>query len=202
MSNRRTKALSIGPTIGTLLLLLLLAAPAGASPHAARGTISVAGSDLEGFKVTVDGRELPRNFNSAHRYFGKSSRRRHVGYKRDPECQLRWPSLHVSLVFFHGYGGILNSCAPAAGTLVAEFGAGWSTDTGLRVGASVAEMRAAYPTATRHGRTSHPGKTRHGSIWGLVESNPPWGTIDVLAAHVRNGRIVSLLAAGPEAWDE
>jgi hypothetical protein len=86
---------------------------------------------------------------------------------------------------------------------VVEFGGGWSTDTGLRVGASVAELRAVYPGSIRHGPKTFPAETRHGSIWGLVESYPPWGgTIDVLAAHVRHGRIVALLVAGPEAWDE
>jgi hypothetical protein len=61
----------------------------------------------------------------------------------------------------------------------------------------------AYPSAIRHGSKTYPAKTLHGSIWGLVESYPPWGgTIDVLAAHVRRGRIVALSAAGPEAWDE
>jgi hypothetical protein len=175
-----------------------------ASAHASsRGAISVAGSDLEGFQVQVDGRELPRNFAAARHYFGRPASRRHVGFRRDPECRLRWPSRHVTANFFHGYGGVRSSCAPAAGTLVMEFGGGWTTDAGLRVGASVTELRAAYPGATRHGPKTYPAKTRHGSIWGLVESYPPWGgTIDVLAAHVRRGRVVALLAAGPEAWDE
>jgi hypothetical protein len=186
---------------GTILAAAIL--PVTASAQASRGVISATGSDLEGFQVRVDGRELPRNFASAQNYFGRPASRRHVGFKRDPECQLRWPSRHVTANFFHGYGGVLSSCAPAAGTLVMEFGRGWSTDTGLRVGASVAELRATYPGATRHGSTTYPGRTRHGSIWGLVESYPPWGgTIDVLAAHVRRGRVVGLMTAGPEAWDE
>jgi hypothetical protein len=169
-----------------------------------RGTISVVESgEFDEFEVRVDGRELPRNLASARHYLGKPASHRHVGYRRDPECQLRWPSRHVAATFFHGYGGVRSSCAPAAGTLVMEFGPGWSTDTGLRVGASVAELRSAYPGAIRHGSTTYPGKTRHGSIWGLIEAYTPWNsTIDVLAAHVRHGRVVALLTAGPEAWDE
>jgi hypothetical protein len=155
--------------------------------------ITVEGSDgLEGFEIVVDGRELPRNLASSRHYFGTPTSRRHVGYKRDPECQLRWPSQRVTANFYHGYGGVRSSCAPAAGTLLVEFGAGWTTDTGVGVGASVADLREAYP-----------GAMRHSSTWGLVESYPPWGgTIDVLAARVKAGRVVSLSVAGPEAWDE
>jgi hypothetical protein len=155
--------------------------------------ITVDGSDgFEGFEIVLDGRELPRNLASSRNYFGKPASRRHVGFKRDPECQLRWPSEHVTANFFHGYGGVRSSCAPAAGTLLVEFGDGWSTDTGVRVGNSVTDLKNAYP-----------GAKRHGSTWGLVESHPPWGgVIDVLAARVGDGRVVSLSVAGPEAWDE
>jgi hypothetical protein len=189
---------------GAIFATAIFAPTAATAQAAGRGVISVSGSDgLEGFQAQVDGRELPRNFASARDYFGRPASRRHVGLKRDPECQLRWPSRHVTANFYHGYGGVRSSCAPAAGTLVVEFGAGWTTDTGLRVGASVAELRAAYPGATRHGPKTYPATTRHGSIWGLVESYPPWGgTIDVLAAHVLRGRVVALATAGPEAWDE
>jgi hypothetical protein len=168
------------------------AAPLRLSPHGG-GVVTVEGSHgLEGFEIFVDGRELPRNLASSRNYFGKPASRRHVGYRRDPECQLRWPSQRVTANFFHGYGGVRSSCAPAAGTLLVEFGVGWSTDAGVRVGASVADLRQAYP-----------GAKRHGAIWGLVESYPPWGgAIDVLAARVRDGRVVSLSVAGPEAWDE
>lgn len=162
------------------------------SPHGG-GVITVDGSDgFEGFEIVLDGRELPRNLASSRNYFGKPASRRHVGFKRDPECQLRWPSEHVTANFFHGYGGVRSSCAPAAGTLLVEFGDGWSTDTGVRVGNSVTDLKNAYP-----------GAKRHGSTWGLVESHPPWGgVIDVLAARVGDGRVVSLSVAGPEAWDE
>jgi hypothetical protein len=153
--------------------------------------LSVSGSDEIGFTVTVSGRELPPNLASSRNYFGKPASRRHVGYKRDPKCQLRWPSQHVTATFYHGYGGVRSSCAPAAGTLLVEFGRGWTTDSGVRVGMSVADLKAAYP-----------GATRRGSTWGLVESRPPWGAIDVLAAQVRAGRVVALTVAGPEAWDE
>lgn len=186
-----------------VLAMAILGPPTSASAAASsRGVLSVTGSDVEGFQVQIDGRELPRNFASALNYFGRPSARRHVGFQRDPDCQMLWRSRQVTATFFHGYGGVLSSCAPAAGTLVVEFGRGWTTDTGLRIGASLAELRDIYPEAIRHGRQTYPAKPRHGSVWGLVESRPPWGTIDVLAAHVIRGRVVALFAAGPEAWDE
>jgi hypothetical protein len=198
--SRATRLAAI--TLGLSICLWAWAALAGAMTADDPGVLSVVGSDEEGFQAQIDGRELPPNFASARNYFGRPTTRRHVGDRRDPYCQLLWGSRHVTATFFHGYGGVRSSCAPAAGTLVVEFGRGWTTDTGLRVGAPLAELRAIYPNAIHHGRRAYPAKPRHGSVWGLVESHPPWGTIDVLAAHVIGGRVVGLFAAGPEAWDE
>jgi hypothetical protein len=122
--------------VGAVLATVILGPADASAQTSSPGVISIVGSDgLEGFQAQIDGRELPRNFASARNYFGRPTARRHVGIKRDPLCQLRWTSTHVTATFFHGYGGVRSSCAPAAGTLVVEFGAGWSTDTGLRVGA-------------------------------------------------------------------
>jgi len=157
------------------------------------GTIDITPSDaLGGYTARLNGHQLPPSLASSRHYLGKPASVKHVGYRRDPECQLTWPTKRITATYYHGYGGVLSSCAPRAGTLRVEFGRGWSTDTGVGVGTTVAELRQIYPAAVVHGST-----------WAFIESHPPWGaTIDVLAAEVSGGRVVSLIVAGPESWDE
>jgi hypothetical protein len=157
------------------------------------GTISVTPSDgLGGYTPRLNGRVLPPTLAGSRDYLGKPGSLQHVGYKRDPECQLTWPQKHITATYYHGYGGVLDSCAPRAGTLRVEFGGGWSTDTGLRVGATITELRQLYPDAVGHGST-----------FGLIDVSTPWGaTIEVLGAEVRSERVTSLFVAGPEAFDE
>jgi hypothetical protein len=157
------------------------------------GTISVTRSDaLGGYTATLNGHLLPPYVAAARAYLGRPSSVKRVGFKRDPECRLSWPAEHLTADFYHGYGGVLDSCAPRAGTLRVEFGRGWSTDKGVAVGGTVAELRRAYPRATVHGST-----------WILIGSPTPWNsTIMVLGAEVDGGRVATLIVAGPEAWDE
>jgi hypothetical protein len=157
------------------------------------GTISVTRSTaLGGFTVRLDDHRLPPTVAAARAYLGEPASVGHVGFKRDPECRLDWPAKHLTATFYHGYGGVLDSCAPRAGTLRVEFGRGWSMDTGVAVGGTVSALKQAYPRATIHGST-----------WRLVGSPTPWGsTIEVLDAEVKSGHVVAFLVAGPEAWDE
>ena len=115
-----------------------------------------------------------------------------VGYKSDPDCKLTWPTLKISAVYFHGYGGVRNSCSAASGTLTVMLGSGWRTDTGLAVGAPLASLQSIYPSATQEGL-----------LWGLINYHTPWeSVIHVLAAEVNSRYVASLSVAGPKSWDE
>ncbi|MGO9752310.1 MAG: hypothetical protein ACLP8S_17230 [Solirubrobacteraceae bacterium] len=175
-----------------------LASPCASSDHGfydlqpAIGTISVTGSDSQGFTITVNDLRLPPTLGAFRARFGPAATTRYIGYKTDPDCQLTWPQQHITAVFYHGYGGVTDdSCATASGTLTVDLDSGWRTDTGLSIGSSLSALRSVYPNATAEG-------TR----WTLIKSLPPWGEIAVLAADVQNGHISSFSIAGPESWDE
>lgn len=158
------------------------------------GTISLSADEGFFYTVRLSGQILPQDLGASRLRWGKPASVTRVGYKQDPNCQLTWPAEHVTAVFFHGYGGTPNgsSCNAGAGTLRVQFGTGWQTDTGIAVGSTLTAMQQAYPAASSHGST-----------WRLIESYPPWGgTVDALAAQIRNGRVAALIVAGPESWDE
>jgi hypothetical protein len=163
-----------------------------ATPVEALGTLSVSGTDQTGFIVNVNGNRLPGDLASSRARFGHPSAVRRTGFAEDPSCRLSWHSLHLTGIYYHGYGGVRSSCASAAPTLKMTFGPGWMTDRGVTLGTSVATLRRLYP-----------GAVAHGSRWVLISSYPGWGgEIPVLAAQTHRGRVVSLSVAGPEAWDE
>ncbi len=182
--------------LAAISLALFCASPADAAtplPSHESRTISVTGSEALGGYTTLLGQHpLPPYVAATQAWLGRPASVRNIGFKRDPECQMRWPTDDLTATFYHGYGGVLHSCAPRAGTLRIEFGRGWSTEKGLAVGATVADLRQDYPRAMAHG-----------SAWTLIGSPTPWNsTIVVLGAEVRDGRVIALVAAGPEAWDE
>jgi hypothetical protein len=157
------------------------------------GTISLSTDGGFIYTVNLNGQILPQDLGASRLRWGKPASVTRIGYKQDPDCQLTWPAEHVTAVFFHGYGGTLaSSSCNTGGTLRVQFGAGWQTDTGIAVGSTLTAMQQAYPVASSHGST-----------WGLIESYPPWGgTVDALAAKIRNGLVAALIVAGPESWDE
>src|SRR6185312_1905446 len=166
--------------------------PGFASLPQLEGTISLSADEGFFYTVRLDGQDLPQTLGASRRAWGKPASLTRVGYKKDPDCQLTWPAQHLTAVFYHGYGGIPDSCSSGAGTLRVRFGAGWQTDTGVAVGQTLATLMQAYPAARARGST-----------WVLIESYPPWGgTIDALAAKIRNGYVAKLVVAGPESWDE
>jgi hypothetical protein len=154
--------------------------------------IAVTGPDTLGYSARLGQRTLPPTLGAFKGAFGKPASAAYVGYKNDPECQLIWPSEHMTAIFYHGYGGLQGgSCVSGSGTLSVVFGSGWRTDTGLAVGASLATLKQIYPQATRHGST-----------WVLIASDAGWGIVNVLKAAVKNNKVTSLTLSGPEAWDE
>jgi hypothetical protein len=161
------------------------------------GTIGVDEGGDGSYTVLLNGRVLPPTLGASRASFGKPATVSHVGYKGDPDCRLAWPSKHITAVYFHGYGlppsgGPTSSCRAYAGTFTAEFGGGWRTEAGVAVGASLATLRATYPSAIPYGST-----------WAIVNSYPGWGgNIVVLGAVIRNGRVAEFTVAGPESWDE
>ncbi|MDQ3670621.1 MAG: hypothetical protein M3377_10150 [Actinomycetota bacterium] len=124
-------------------------------------------------------------------YGDPSSVRRHARYREI--CDVLWRPIGLRITFYNLGGG--NPCAGATG----RFGEAtmtstrWRTSIGLRVGDSLARLRALYR-----------GERPRGAWWWLVTRRSPYGeggSYPGLAAKVRGGRVVAFAVRYPAGGD-
>jgi hypothetical protein len=96
-------------------------------------------------------------------------------------CRASWNiGLNVKLYNLAGK----NPCKPATGYFsdAIMYGTGWSTDRGLRIGATTARLKALYPKAKRHGNF----------YWLVPRFTQATGSYPGLGAFVLDGKVNSL----------
>ena len=171
--------------VSTLVVAFALAAPSALARSAS--FIIQADHKIGPYSVRQDG-SLRGVIAS---YGDPSSVRRHPRYREI--CHVGWSPIGLSITFYN-LGGA-NPCAGATG----RFGEAtmtttrWRTSVGLRVGDSLARLRALYR-----------GERRRGAWWWLVTRRSPFGeggSYPGLAARVRGGRVVSFAVRYPAGGD-
>jgi hypothetical protein len=124
---------------------------------------------------------------NAIKAYGRPDRRDRAG------CLNRWSRLRIRIVTADFGGG--DACGPKAGVQRVEIRSRrWATERGLRVGHSLGRVRALYPELARYSDVygDAPDFRR---LWGLVFEPSQVGgsgTIDRLAATIRDGKVVAL----------
>jgi hypothetical protein len=168
----------------------LAGAQTSPAPTVAAGTIAVtiAGpSNAQSFSATLTGRPFPESLGAAIARFGTpSTRQLQPGGKN---CLVTWPQSRVSSTFTTELGGTPNDgCSSGAGTRLMTFGAGWSTSTGLAVGASVDQIEKTYPEA----------RAVSAGGWSLVSYFAPGAgqVLTELGAQTAGDKVTALTLAG------
>jgi hypothetical protein len=164
--------------------------PKSCEPHPSQssGTVSVSiygPPTSQFFSAKLDGRVLPESLGQTIARFGQPASEHRYGQYGE-NCDVSWPTAHVTGTFTTALGGTYNGCAPGAGTVILTLGPGWRTDTGLSVGQSVANLRRLYPAATATGND-----------WTLVQYFYGAGYyVTELGAMTSGGTITALTVAG------
>jgi len=112
-------------------------------------------------------------------------------------CTLRWPEAGLAFEF-DGPLIAIGERQRATPRVCIMFGratvtgSGWQTDTGLRVGTSVAELRSFYPNAFDDGLGKPPAGVRNWcAYWSLEAPTTPGGG-PALMACTTHGRVAAL----------
>ncbi len=152
------------------------------------GTISVSisgPSDNQSFSADLNGRPFPETLSASVRRFGPAASKRRYGVGGE-NCRATWPARHIVGTFTVALSGITNGCIGGSGTIEFIVGAGYRTDTGLSVGATIRDLKQVYPRARSHGNRWDLVRYFYGAGYYVTE----------LGAITRHGHVVSLTVAG------